>query len=125
MAPCRVQAGGAPLRLYGHPSSIANAILAPGYRACDDASRGAAMPEPSIIGRNVARLRREKDLTQTALARLSGVSQNFISDLEGGRRTQALVNAVAALAGALGVTVDDMLREPVSAKTESPGGAAP
>ena len=39
------------------------------------------------------------------------MSQNFISDLEGGRRAQALVNAVAALAKALGVTVDELLRE--------------
>lgn len=69
------------------------------------------MPDPSTLGRNIARLRAERRLSQSALARLSGVSQNFISDLEGGRRQEPTVGYVVALARALAVTVDELLRE--------------
>jgi transcriptional regulator with XRE-family HTH domain len=68
------------------------------------------MPEPSVLGRNLARLRDARGWSQSALARRSGVSQSFISNLEGGRSTESLVGTVQALALALGVTVDDLLR---------------
>ena len=72
------------------------------------------MSEAGKIGRNVERLRKAKGWTQSEVARRSGVSQTFISSLEGGRRRQALVELVADLARALGCTVDDLLREPES-----------
>ena len=65
-----------------------------------------------MLGRNVARRRVARGWSQSELARRSGVSQTFISSLEGGRRQGAEVNVAAALARALGVTVDELVREP-------------
>ncbi len=69
------------------------------------------MPEPGPLGRNIARLRQERGWPQSELARRSGVSQGFVSRLESGDSMQTLVGVAAALARALGVTVDDLLRE--------------
>ena len=69
------------------------------------------MSEAGKIGRNVARMRKVKGWSQSELARRSGVSQAFISSLEGGRRGKATTDVAEALAKALGVTVDDLLRE--------------
>ena len=69
------------------------------------------MADPGVLGRNVARLRVARGWSQSELARRSGVSQTFISSLEGGRRQGAEVNVAAALARALGVTVDELVRE--------------
>ena len=65
-----------------------------------------------MLGRSVARLRAARGWSQSELARRSGVSQGFISSLEGGRRLDAETRFVGALARALGVAVDDLLREP-------------
>lgn len=69
------------------------------------------MADPGVIGRNVARMRAERGWTQSELSRRSGVSQSFISDLEGGRRGKATTEVAASLAKAFGVTVDELLRE--------------
>ena len=39
-----------------------------------------------LVGRNFARIRREKGLTQEQVEELSGFSQQYISGLEQGRR---------------------------------------
>ncbi len=44
-----------------------------------------------LVGRNVARIRREKGLTQEQLAEISGFSQQYISGLEQGRRNPTVV----------------------------------
>ena len=74
------------------------------------------------MGLNVARLREAQGWSQSELARRSGVSQSFISDLEGGRRTKASTDTAVALARALGVTVDELLREEPAGDRTAPGG---
>ena len=69
------------------------------------------MPPSGPLGRNVAVMRTERGWSQSELARRSGVSQSFISQLELGTRTQAQASVLVALAKALGVTVDELLRE--------------
>ncbi len=56
-----------------------------------------------LVGRNVARLRRERGLTQEQLAERSGFSQQYISDLERGRRNPTIVS-LHELAQALDTT---------------------
>jgi predicted transcriptional regulator len=56
-----------------------------------------------LVGRNVKRIRQEKDLTQEQLAELSGFSQQYISGLEQGRRNPTVVT-LYELATALGVS---------------------
>lgn len=56
-----------------------------------------------LVGRNFARLRREKGLTQERVAELSGLSQQYLSDLERGRRNPTIIT-LYELALALGVS---------------------
>lgn len=44
-----------------------------------------------LVGRNFARLRREKGLTQEEVAARSGLSQQYLSGLERGTRNPAIV----------------------------------
>jgi transcriptional regulator with XRE-family HTH domain len=62
-----------------------------------------------LVGRNVARIRREKGLTQEQLAEISGFSQQYISGLEQGRRNPTIVT-LFELATALGVGHLELLR---------------
>ena len=44
-----------------------------------------------LVGRNFARLRREKGLTQEEVAERSGFSQQYLSSLERGRRNPTVI----------------------------------
>lgn len=66
---------------------------------------------PGPLGQNVKRLRESKGISQVALAVAAGVSQPFLSQLESGARADANAMVAQALARALGVTVDELLRE--------------
>ena len=44
-----------------------------------------------IVGSNVRRLRLERELTQEQFAEISGLSQQYISGLERGRRNPTIV----------------------------------
>ena len=65
-----------------------------------------------LVGRNVRRLRLERGLTQEQFADASGFSQQYLSDLENGRRNPTVVT-LFELADALGashielVAIDD------------------
>lgn len=63
----------------------------------------------ALVGRNVRRIRQEKGLTQEAFAERSGFSQQYLSDLERGRRNPTVVT-VYELAKALGVEYLRLLR---------------
>ena len=56
-----------------------------------------------LVGRNFARLRREKGLTQEEVEARSGFSQQYISKLERGRRNPTVIT-LFELAQALGVS---------------------
>ncbi len=55
-----------------------------------------------LVGRNLRRIRQEKSLTQEDLAERSGISQQYISGLERGRRNPTVLS-LFELAAALGV----------------------
>ncbi|MCK1496953.1 helix-turn-helix transcriptional regulator [Bradyrhizobium sp. 188] len=44
-----------------------------------------------LVGRNFARLRKQKRFTQEKIAEVSGFTQQYISDLERGRRNPTVV----------------------------------
>ena len=44
-----------------------------------------------LVGRNAARIRRERGMTQEELAEKSGLSQQYLSGLEQGRRNPTIV----------------------------------
>lgn len=61
-----------------------------------------------VVGENVKRLRLAAGLTQEQFAERSGFSQQYVSDLERGRRNPTVVS-VFELAQALGVAPADLL----------------
>jgi DNA-binding XRE family transcriptional regulator len=63
-------------------------------------SRSATLPE---LGRNLRRVRTAAGLTQTALAKRSGINRSYLSDLEAGQRNPTAVT-LQRLAKVLGVT---------------------
>ncbi|MDT0684035.1 MULTISPECIES: helix-turn-helix domain-containing protein [Roseobacteraceae] len=62
-----------------------------------------------LVGRNFARLRQERGLTQEQVEELSGFSQQYLSGLERGRRNPTIIT-LYELAQALGVDHLDLLR---------------
>ncbi len=62
-----------------------------------------------LVGRNVRKARLKKGLTQEQFADVSGFSQQYISDLERGRRNPTVVT-LYELAQALGVSHVELVR---------------
>lgn len=61
-----------------------------------------------LVGRNVARIRRERQMTQEQLSERSGLSQQYLSTLERGSRNPT-VTTLDEVAKALSVKVIDLL----------------
>ncbi|MFM6829067.1 MAG: helix-turn-helix transcriptional regulator [Novosphingobium sp.] len=61
-----------------------------------------------LVGENVRRLRIAASMTQEQFAERSGFSQQYISDLERGRRNPTVVT-LFELASALGVTPVELI----------------
>ncbi len=72
-----------------------------------------------LVGRNFARLRKEKGFTQERFAEVSGFTQQYVSDLERGRRNPTVVT-LFHLASALGVSHIDLVAPDDEARNESP-----
>jgi transcriptional regulator with XRE-family HTH domain len=62
-----------------------------------------------LVGRNLARARHEKRLTQEQLADRSGISQQYISGLERGRRNPTILT-LYLLAEAVGVSHTELVK---------------
>lgn len=63
-----------------------------------------------MIGKNVFRIRIDKKLSRNELAMKVGVSQQFIQQLEKGKKNPS-INTAKKLACALGCTIDELLSE--------------
>ncbi len=63
-----------------------------------------------LVGMNFARLRKERGFTQERFAETSGFTQQYVSDLERGRRNPTVVT-LFHLASALGVTPVDLVAD--------------
>ena len=61
-----------------------------------------------LVGRNFARLRKQKRFTQERFSEASGFTQQYISDLERGRRNPTVVT-LFELASTLGVSHVDLV----------------
>lgn len=62
-----------------------------------------------LVGRNFARLRQEKGLTQEEVQERSGMSQQYISGLERGQRNPTVIS-VYLIAQALGVSHMELMQ---------------
>lgn len=63
----------------------------------------------ALVGRNFARLRKGQGLTQEQVAARTDISQQYISDLERGRRNPTVIT-LYELALALGVSHVDLVK---------------
>jgi transcriptional regulator with XRE-family HTH domain len=70
-----------------------------------------------LVGRNVLRIRKNKNITQEKLAETSGFSQQYISGLEKGQRNPTVVT-IYELSLALGVNFIELLKPDPQAKRE-------
>jgi transcriptional regulator with XRE-family HTH domain len=112
---CVLEAGTGHLRVIkaeGRPASVQGRLLRM------DLSGGVLRLEEERtlgrLGQGLERVRRERNLSQSDLARLAGVSQSAISQAEAGRRGLAL-ETVVLLSERLGMGVDDLLATAPSA----------
>ncbi|WP_407187701.1 helix-turn-helix domain-containing protein [Bradyrhizobium centrosematis] len=72
-----------------------------------------------LVGRNFARLRKQRRFTQEKFAEVSGFTQQYISDLERGRRNPTVVT-LFELASTLGVSHVDLVLPDDEARDERP-----
>lgn len=70
-----------------------------------------------LVGRNFARLRKQKRFTQEKFAEASGFTQQYISDLERGRRNPTVVT-LFELASTLGISHVDLVIPDEEARSE-------
>ncbi|MGY4505845.1 transcriptional regulator with XRE-family HTH domain [Bradyrhizobium sp. GM24.11] len=70
-----------------------------------------------LVGRNFARLRKQKRFTQEKFAEVSGFTQQYVSDLERGRRNPTVVT-LFELASTLGVSHVDLVLPDEEARAE-------
>ena len=61
------------------------------------------------LGKNLKRIRTEKDISQGDIARELDVSRGYISTIENGK-TNPTLSTIARIAKALGVTNDELLK---------------
>ncbi|MDP9418896.1 MAG: helix-turn-helix domain-containing protein [Actinomycetota bacterium] len=101
------------VKAEGRPASVQGRLL--GLRVDD--GRVVLEDERALgrLGRGLEQLRRQRNLSQTDLARLGRVSPSAISQAEGGRRGLSL-DTLLTLADGLGVGLDELL-----ASTPLPG----
>lgn len=62
------------------------------------------------IGRNIARLRQAKSLTQKELAGSAGISIQYLSRIEEGNCPRPHVKTLSRIAYALGIAIDELVR---------------
>ncbi|MGH9266159.1 MAG: helix-turn-helix domain-containing protein, partial [Acidimicrobiales bacterium] len=106
---CVLEIGAGHLRVVkaeGRPASVQGRLLrldrtADGLHLEDERALGR-------LGRGLERVRRERNLNQSELARLAGVTQSAISQAEAGRRGLSL-DTLLVLSERLGLGLDDLL----------------
>ena len=64
-----------------------------------------------MLAENIKRYRMERDLSQEQLAQKAGITYSTLAKLESGANQNPTVRTLQQVAGALGVTLDDLLTE--------------
>ena len=66
---------------------------------------------PGVLGENIKKYRLKNGLTQEKLAQRANVTHSSMSKIEAGFNDNPRIKTVQRIAVALGVTVNDLLRE--------------
>ena len=67
--------------------------------------------EISSLAKNIKKLRKQKGLSQDRLSKLADVSNNTIIKIESGGIQNPTIKTVQKIAKALGVKMDDLIKE--------------
>lgn len=81
------------------------------------------MPEASTIGTNLKRIRKERGLSQEALADAADVSVDLIQKLEQGRRSSARVTSLSKLAAGLDAELSSLVDKRERLGSDRDGGS--
>ena len=65
----------------------------------------------STIGKNIKRLRQEKELSQDKLSKLADLSLNMVVKIELDESPNPTIETIRKIAKALDVSVDDLLKK--------------
>jgi transcriptional regulator with XRE-family HTH domain len=65
--------------------------------------------EAKKLGQNLKRIRLDKGITQTSIAKALGADRSFVSNIENGK-TNPTLSTISSLAKALGVTTTELLK---------------
>ena len=65
------------------------------------------------MGKRIFKLRQERGMNQTQLAKAAGISRSYLSWMEKGKHKRPSANGVASIASALGTTIAYLMEEPV------------
>jgi len=66
--------------------------------------------EKSIIGKNIKKLHKQRDLSQDRLSKLADISHNTIIKIESGAIQSPTMDTAQKIAKALGVSLDDLMK---------------
>ena len=67
--------------------------------------------EKSTIGKNIKKLRKQRDLSQDRLSKLADISHNTIIKIESGAIQSPTMDTAQKIAKALGVSLDDLMKK--------------
>jgi transcriptional regulator with XRE-family HTH domain len=65
--------------------------------------------EAKKLGQNLKRIRLDKGITQTSIAKALGADRSFVSNIENGK-TNPTLSTISSLAKALGVSTNELLK---------------
>jgi len=66
--------------------------------------------EKSTIGKNIKKLRKQRNLSQDKLSKLADISHNTIIKIESGAIQSPTMDTASKIAKALGVSLDDLMK---------------
>ena len=66
--------------------------------------------EKSTIGKNIKKLRKQRDLSQDRLSKLADISHNTIIKIESGAIQSPTMDTAQKIAKALNVSIDDFIK---------------
>jgi len=65
----------------------------------------------STIARNIKKYRAKLGISQDKLSKLAGITLHTITKIESGATPDPRIETVKEIAGALGVTIDDLMKK--------------
>lgn len=63
-----------------------------------------------MLAKNIRRIRLKKRLSQEKLARLADIALNTLTKIESGLSQEPTIKTIAKIAGALGVSIDELVK---------------